>query len=89
MQKPNTYAAATIKFLCAMICSQTRGADFFSNAWEGSLLRIKLEDLVEPLKACAYLMPPLFFKSASNVSIALISLTGPSHSFSKFETAVM
>jgi hypothetical protein len=77
LQKPNTHAAATTKFLCATICPQTRGADFFSNAWEGSLLRIKLEDLVEPLKACVYLMPHLFFKSAPNVSIALISLSWP------------
>jgi TetR/AcrR family transcriptional repressor of nem operon len=39
-------------------------ADFFWNAWEGSLLRMKLEDSIEPLKACVHLMFDLFFKSA-------------------------
>jgi TetR/AcrR family transcriptional regulator, transcriptional repressor for nem operon len=38
-------------------------ADFFWNAWEGSLLRMKLEDSVEPLKASVRLMFDLFFKS--------------------------
>ncbi|MGF6880365.1 TetR family transcriptional regulator [Paraburkholderia sp. MM5477-R1] len=38
-------------------------ADFFWNAWEGSLLRMKLEDSVEPLKACVHLMLNLFFRA--------------------------
>jgi TetR/AcrR family transcriptional regulator, transcriptional repressor for nem operon len=38
-------------------------ADFFWNAWEGSLLRMKLEDSVEPLRACLRLMFDLFFKT--------------------------
>jgi TetR/AcrR family transcriptional repressor of nem operon len=39
-------------------------ADFFWNAWEGSLLRMKLEDSLEPLKACLHLIFDLFFKPA-------------------------
>ncbi|MFM0150469.1 TetR family transcriptional regulator C-terminal domain-containing protein [Paraburkholderia sp. RL18-085-BIA-A] len=39
-------------------------ADFFWNAWEGSLLRMKLEDSIEPLKACVHLIFDLFFRSA-------------------------
>jgi TetR/AcrR family transcriptional repressor of nem operon len=39
-------------------------ADFLWNAWDGSLLRMKLEDAVEPLKACVRLMFDLFFKFA-------------------------
>jgi TetR/AcrR family transcriptional repressor of nem operon len=35
-------------------------ADFFGNAWEGSLLRMKLEDSIEPLKACVHLMFAVF-----------------------------
>jgi TetR/AcrR family transcriptional regulator, transcriptional repressor for nem operon len=38
-------------------------ADFFWNAWEGSLLRMKLADSVEPLTACVRLMFDLFFKT--------------------------
>jgi TetR/AcrR family transcriptional repressor of nem operon len=38
-------------------------ADLFWNMWEGSLLRMKLEDSVEPLKACVHSMFDLFFKS--------------------------
>jgi TetR/AcrR family transcriptional repressor of nem operon len=38
-------------------------ADLFWNAWEGSLLRMKLEDSAEPLKACVQSMLDLFFKS--------------------------
>ncbi|MDB5776004.1 MAG: hypothetical protein JWP38_2137 [Herbaspirillum sp.] len=38
-------------------------ADLFWNAWEGSLLRMKLEDSVEPLKTCVHSMFDLFFKS--------------------------
>ena len=38
-------------------------ADLFWNAWEGSLLRMKLDDSVEPLKACVHSMFDLFFKS--------------------------
>jgi TetR/AcrR family transcriptional repressor of nem operon len=38
-------------------------ADLFWNAWEGSLLRMKLEDSVEPLRACVHSMFILFFKS--------------------------
>ena len=38
-------------------------ADVFWNAWEGSLLRMKLDDSVEPLKACVHSMFDLFFKS--------------------------
>jgi TetR/AcrR family transcriptional repressor of nem operon len=40
-------------------------ADLFWNAWEGSLLRMKLEHSVEPLKLCVHLMLDLFFKSPS------------------------
>jgi len=36
-------------------------ADLFWSAWEGSLLRMKLDDSVEPLKACVHLMFDLFF----------------------------
>ncbi|MEA3085880.1 MAG: TetR/AcrR family transcriptional regulator, transcriptional repressor for nem operon, partial [Paraburkholderia sp.] len=38
-------------------------ADLFWNAWEGSLLRMKIDDSVEPLKACVHSMFELFFKS--------------------------
>ncbi|MEA3118722.1 MAG: TetR/AcrR family transcriptional regulator, transcriptional repressor for nem operon [Paraburkholderia sp.] len=38
-------------------------AEFFWNAWEGSLLRMKLENSVEPLTACVRLMFDLFFKT--------------------------
>lgn len=38
-------------------------ADLFWNTWEGSLLRMKLEDSVEPLNACVHSMFDLFFKS--------------------------
>jgi TetR/AcrR family transcriptional repressor of nem operon len=40
-------------------------ADLFWNAWEGSLLRMKLEHSVEPLELCVHLMLDLFFKSPS------------------------
>jgi TetR/AcrR family transcriptional regulator, transcriptional repressor for nem operon len=38
-------------------------ADFFWNAWEGSLLRMKLDHSVEPLRACLDLMFGAFFKA--------------------------
>jgi TetR/AcrR family transcriptional repressor of nem operon len=38
-------------------------ADLFWSAWEGSLLRMKLEDSVEPLNICVHAMFNLFFKS--------------------------
>ena len=34
----------------------------YKDAWEGSLLRMKLDDSVEPLKACVHSMFDLFFK---------------------------
>lgn len=37
-------------------------ADIFCNAWEGSLLRMKIENSVEPLKRCIDLMFDKFFK---------------------------
>jgi TetR/AcrR family transcriptional repressor of nem operon len=40
-------------------------ADLFWNAWEGSLLRMKLEDSVAPLSACVHSMLDLFFKPPS------------------------
>jgi TetR/AcrR family transcriptional repressor of nem operon len=38
-------------------------ADLFWSMWKGSLLRMKLDDSVEQLKACAHSMFDLFFKS--------------------------
>ncbi len=38
-------------------------ADLFWNMWEGSLLRMRLDDSIEPLKACVHSMFDLFFKS--------------------------
>lgn len=38
-------------------------ADIFCNAWEGSLLRMKIENSTEPLKRCVSIMFDTFFKS--------------------------
>lgn len=37
-------------------------ADIFCNAWEGSLLRMKIENSTEPLKRCIAIMFDNFFK---------------------------
>ncbi|MFL9960702.1 TetR family transcriptional regulator C-terminal domain-containing protein [Paraburkholderia sediminicola] len=65
MQKPNTFAVGQNHGSVRNDLSADALADFVWNAWEGSLLRMKLEDLVEPLKACVQLMFDLFFNSAT------------------------